>query len=51
MKSPAASRLVRDAISATRITLGRTLGRGAQFAIITAAVITGVDQIGIDSRF
>ena len=46
-----AGTLARDAISATGTTLGRPLGRGAQWVIITAAVITGVDQIGIDSRF
>jgi small-conductance mechanosensitive channel len=46
-----AGTLARDAIAATGITVGRTLGRGTQLAIMTAAVITAVDQIGIDSRF
>jgi len=50
-----AGTLARDAISATTlasgVVFGQALGRGTQVAIITAAVITGVDQIGIDSRF
>jgi small-conductance mechanosensitive channel len=33
------------------VAFGRALGRGTQIAIIIAAVITAVDQIGIDSRF
>lgn len=50
-----AGALARDAISATTrasgLAFGDLLGRLAQFAIIVAATITGVDQIGIDSTF
>jgi small-conductance mechanosensitive channel len=46
-----AGTLARDAIAATGMALGRPLGRGTQLAIVIAAVVTGVDQIGIDSRF
>jgi hypothetical protein len=50
-----AGALARDAIWATMQASGlafdRALGRIAQAAIIIAATITGVDQIGIDSTF
>jgi small-conductance mechanosensitive channel len=50
-----AGALARDAISTTTkaggLAFGDLLGRLAQVAIIIAATITGVDQIGIDSTF
>ena len=50
-----AGALARDAIWATMqasgVAFDRALGRIAQAAIIIAATITGVDQIGIDSTF
>ena len=50
-----AGRLARDAIAAAvtagGLAIGRALGRGAQIAVVTAAVVTAVDQIGIDSGF
>ncbi len=50
-----AGTLTRDAISTTTkaggLAFGNVLGRLAQVAIITAATITDVDQIGIDSTF
>ena len=50
-----AGRLARDtiaaAVTAGGLAFGRALGRGAQIAIVTAAVVTAVDQIGIDSGF
>lgn len=50
-----AGALARDAIAATTrasgMLFGPALARGTQIAIITAAVITGVDQVGVDSGF
>jgi hypothetical protein len=48
-----AGTLARDAIRATMsgFAFDRALGRLAQGAIIAAATITGVDQIGVDSTF
>ncbi len=50
-----AGRLSRDAIAAAVTTgglaFGRALGRGSQIAIVTAAAVTAVDQVGIDSGF
>lgn len=50
-----AGRLARDAISAAVTTgglaFGQALGRSAQIAIVVAAAVTAVDQIGIDSGF
>ncbi len=50
-----AGRLSRDAITAAVTTgglaFGQALGRGAQVAVVTAAVVTAVDQVGIDSGF
>ena len=50
-----AGRLARDAIATTvtagGLAFGQALGRGAQVAVVTAAVVTGVDQVGIDSGF
>jgi len=50
-----AGRLARDtiaaAVTAGGLAFGQALGRGAQIAIVTAAVVTAVDQVGIDSGF
>ena len=50
-----AGRLCRDAIAAAVTTgglaFGQALGRGSQIAIVTAAAVTAVDQVGIDSGF
>jgi len=50
-----AGALTRDAISTTMnasgVAFGAAMGRVAQVAIVIAAAITGVDQIGIDSTF
>lgn len=50
-----AGRLARDAIAAAVTTgglaFGHALGRAAQIAVVTAAVVTAVDQVGIDSGF
>jgi hypothetical protein len=50
-----AGRLARDAIAAAVTTgglaFGTALGRAAQIAIVTAAGVTAVDQIGIESGF
>ena len=53
-----AGRLARDAIAAAVTTLSErapgvmgTISRAAQIAVVTAAVVTAVDQIGIDSGF
>jgi len=50
-----AGRLSRDtiavAVTAGGLGFGQALGRGAQIAVVTAAAITAVDQVGIDSQF
>lgn len=47
--------IARDAVvTASRaggLARGDLLGRAAQFAIVTAAIVTGVEQVGIDSQF
>jgi hypothetical protein len=39
------------AVTAGGLAFGQVLGRGAQIAVVTAAAITAVDQVGIDSQF
>lgn len=50
-----AGNLARDAITtaaaAAGVVYGQLLGRVAQVIILLIAVVTGVDQIGIDSKF
>jgi small-conductance mechanosensitive channel len=50
-----AGALARDALTATThasgVLFGPAIARGTQVAIVTAAAITAVDQVGIDSRF
>jgi hypothetical protein len=50
-----AGNLARDAITATAtaagLGYGELLGRGVQVVILLIAVVTGVDQLGIESRF
>jgi small-conductance mechanosensitive channel len=50
-----AGNLARDAISgaagAARLAYGGLLGKAVQAAIVLIAIVTGVDQLGIESRF
>ena len=50
-----AGNLARDAIigaaGATRLAYGGLLGKAAQSVILLIAIVTGVDQLGIESRF
>ena len=50
-----AGRLARNAVTvgarAGRLSQADLLGRAAQFVVVTSAVVTGLDQVGVDSRF
>ena len=50
-----AGRIARNAVTAGaragRLARADLLGRAAQFVVVTSAVVTGVDQVGVDSRF
>lgn len=48
-------RIARNAVTAGaragRLARADLLGRAAQFVVVAAAIVTGVDQVGVDSRF
>ncbi|MYD69319.1 MAG: hypothetical protein F4W89_01035 [Acidobacteria bacterium] len=48
-------RIARNAVTAGaragRLARADLLGRAAQFVVVASAVVTGIDQVGVDSRF